>query len=161
MARSPEVGTPAPDFTLPGTVRTDGTARRDDYSLADQRGRPLVLAFYPGDDTPTCTRQMCAYTAGLERFNEFGAAVWGISAQGLDSHERFADKHSITFPLLADTDGQVIARYGIGMPGLGLRRSVFVVGPDGVLRWRHIALIGLTYQDVDTIAAHLAHLAPS
>ncbi len=158
MSRSPEVGSPAPEFSLPGTVRADGTVNRGEYSLAGHRGQPIVLAFYPGDDTPTCTKQLCSYSAGLDRFGELGAVVWGISRQDLDSHEAFAAKRDINFPLLSDVDGSVVAAYGIGMPGLGLRRSVFVLGPDGTVRWRHIALVGLTYQDLDTLAEKLAAL---
>ncbi len=158
MSRSPEVGSPAPEFSLPGTVRGDGAFSRGEYTLAGHRGQALVLAFYPGDDTPTCTKQLCSYSAGLDRFAELGAVVWGISRQDLDSHEAFAAKRDINFPLLSDVDGAVVAKYGIGMPGLGLRRSVFVIGPDGTVRWRHIALVGLTYQDLDTLAEQLAAL---
>jgi peroxiredoxin Q/BCP len=159
MAKTPEIGSPAPDFTLPGLVLTDGSVQRADYSLSAERGHPVVLAFYPGDDTPTCTKQMCAYTSELDRFKGLSATVLGISPQGLDSHEKFARKHQLAFPLLSDTEGTAIRAYGIGMPGLGLRRSVFIVDADGVLRWKHVALIGVTYQNTDTLTEQLARLS--
>jgi peroxiredoxin Q/BCP len=168
MASTPPVGQPAPDFTLPGIVlaadppagdaEPGGQAGRADYSLSAQRGHPVVLAFYPGDETSVCTKQMCAYASGMERFNALGAVVWGISPQGIDSHEKFARKESLTFPLLADTERTVVRAYGIAMPGLGLRRSVFIVDGEGILRWKHVGLIGLTYADVDTITGQLATL---
>lgn len=159
MAKSPEVGETAPDFTLPGLVLTDGEVRRGDYTLSAERGHPVVLAFYPGDDTTVCTKQLCSYTAELDAFKDLDATVWGISTQGLDSHERFARKHGLAFPLLADTNSEAVKAYGIGMPGLGLRRSVFVIDAAGVLRWKHVALVGVTYQTTETITRQLAALA--
>ena len=94
----PGVGDPAPDFTLAGTGgRT--------YSLREYRDQPVVLVFYPGDDTPVCTKQLNAYNDGLAQFSELGAQVLAISAQDVDSHDRFSTKHGgFEFPLLADTD---------------------------------------------------------
>ncbi|MFI9272307.1 peroxiredoxin [Kitasatospora sp. NPDC052896] len=162
MAKSPEVGSPAPDFTLPGLVldgdSEGGTADRRDYRLADAAGAPLVLVFYPGDDTAVCTKQLCSYTSDLDRFKGLGATVWGISPQDLDSHERFARKHRLGFPLLADTERTVAKAYGIAVPGLGLRRSVFILDADGTVRWKHVALAGLTFQHSDTLTAQLAAL---
>ena len=71
---TPEIGRPAPALTLPGLVVRDGVAERSDYSLAAYRGSPIVLAFYPGDETPVCTKQMCAYASELEQFNQIGRA---------------------------------------------------------------------------------------
>lgn len=153
MANPPEVGSPAPDFTLPA-VTPPG---RRDCSLSAERGHPVVLAFYPGDDTRTCTRQLCSYQDDLGLLTETGAVVWGISTQDLDSHARFAAKRGLTFPLLADTDKAVVAAYGVNGP-LGTRRSVFVVDADGVVRWRHVAAVGLTYRDAGEIAGVLAGL---
>ena len=68
MPKSPAIGQAAPDFTLPGVLLADGAAERRDFALSAQRGRPLVLAFYPGDETSVCTKQMCSYSAGLDRF---------------------------------------------------------------------------------------------
>ena len=159
MAKTPDVGTAAPDFTLPGVLVPDGNATRGDYTLSEQRGKPLVLAFYPGDDTSVCTRQLCSYTADLSRFNDLGATVWGISPQDVDSHERFARKHSLTLPLLADVGLTVARQYGITLGGAGLRRSVFVTDAEGIVRWKHVTLIGLTFPSTETITGQLATLA--
>ena len=159
MAKTPEVGQEAPDFTLPGITIADGEAVRGDYTLSAQRGKPVVLAFYPGDDTAVCTRQLCSYTAGLDGFDQVGATVWGISPQDIDSHERFARKRSLAFPLLADSGLGVTKKYGITLGGVGLRRSVFVIDGAGVLRWKHVTLVGLTFPKPETITAQLAALA--
>ena len=82
MAKIPDVGQAAPDFTLSGVVVADGQATQGEYSLSQQRGKPLVLAFYPGDNTAVCTRQLCSYTSGLESFTDFGATVWAIRRTG-------------------------------------------------------------------------------
>jgi peroxiredoxin Q/BCP len=157
MSRTPELGAPAPDFTLPGLVLgPDGEAPRADYTLSAQRGNPLVLVFYPGDNTAVCTKQLCSYTSDLDRFKDLGATVWGVSPQGLDSHESFARQYDLRFPLLADTDREVARAYGIAIPGLALRRSVFVLDTDGVVRWKHVALAGLTFQSTDTLTEQLA-----
>ncbi len=155
MAKPTEVGTAAPDFTLPYVSVGAGIARRGEATMSAQRGHPVVLAFYPGDDTPVCTRQMCAYTSELAQFTALDAVVWGISPQNVRSHEEFARRHALGFPLLADVDKTVIATYGVGMLGSGVRRSVFVVDAEGIIRWRFIGLLGLRYPDVATIAEHV------
>jgi peroxiredoxin Q/BCP len=157
MSATPGVGRPAPDFTLPGLQLTDGQLIRGDYTLSAHRGRPLVLAFYPGDDTAVCTKQMCAYSSGLEQFTDLNASVWGISPQSVDSHEQFARKHDLRLPLLADVDRRVVSEYGIGL-GSSLRRAVFVIDAEGVIRWSHIALLGLTYRDTAVLTRQLAAL---
>ena len=138
------VGDPAPDFTLPGT----GGAS---YSLGDFLGKPLVLVFSPGDDTPVCTKQLNAYNDGLDQFRELEAQVVGISAQSVDSHESFSGKHGFDFPLLADTDKAVAGAYGtlgpLGFP----RRSVFILDRQGVVRYAHRAIAGLTYRPVSEL----------
>ena len=159
MAKTPEVGTAAPDFTLPGVVTHGDQAQRADYTLSAHRGRPLVLAFYPGDGTAVCTRQMCAYTSELSSFTDLNADVWGISPQGLDSHEAFARKHGLAFPLLADTELAVTRQYGITLGSSSLRRSVFVIDAGGVLRWKHVTLVGLTFPRAAAITAELTALA--
>lgn len=158
MAKTPETGQAAPDFTLPGVELKDGHPARAEYALSAQRGSPLVLAFYPGDNTAVCTRQLCSYTSGLDAFTGFGATVWAISPQGLDSHEKFARKYDLAFPLLADEGLKVSREYGITLGGAGLRRSVFVVDADGILRWKHVTLVGLTFPTAETISAQLAAL---
>jgi thioredoxin-dependent peroxiredoxin len=158
VAQTPEIGQAAPDFTLPGIQLTGSQVSQSEYTLTQHRGQPLVLAFYPGDNTAVCTRQLCSYTSGLESLTGFGAAVWAISPQGLASHEGFARKYGLAFPLLADEDLAVAWRYGITLAGVGLRRSVFVIDGGGVLRWKHVTLVGLTYPAASTISAQLAAL---
>jgi thioredoxin-dependent peroxiredoxin len=158
VAKTPDTGQVPPDFTLPGITLAGGDAIQADYTLSQQRGRPIVLAFYPGDNTAVCTRQLCSYTSGLESFTGFGAAVWAISPQGLASHEQFARKYNLAFPLLADEGLTVARQYGITLGGAGLRRSVFVIDADGVLRWKHVTLVGLTFPTAQTISAQLASL---
>lgn len=158
MTASPELGSPIENFTLPGGLLKGDTFVRRDYGLEEARGHPLVLAFYPGDDTSVCTKQMCSYSSGLEAFAEVGAEVWGISPQGVDSHEAFARKNDLGFPLLADTDRAVARSFGILAPGIGLRRSVFLIAPDGTLHWKHVALLGATFKSVGALARELAGL---
>lgn len=138
------VGDIAPDFALPATGgRT--------VKLSDYRGQPVVVVFYPGDDTPVCTKQLCSYNNELAQFADVGAQVLAISAQDIESHERFATKHKFTFPLLSDTDKSVAGKYGtlgpLGFP----RRSVFVVDAAGVVRYAHRAIAGLTFRSVDEL----------
>lgn len=142
------VGDQAPDFTLPGTGGRD-------YSLAEFRGHPVVLVFYPGDDTPVCTKQLNSYNDDLEQFSEMNAQVLGISAQDVSSHDAFSGKHGFEFPLLADSDKAVAGLYGtlgpIGFP----RRSVFIVDGDGVVRYAHRAIAGLTFRPVKELIGEL------
>ena len=157
MSKSPQIGQPAPDFTLPSLHLDGGEVVRGDRTLSAERGHPVVLAFYPGDDTAVCTKQLCSYSSGLEAFTDLGATVWGISTQDLDSHESFARKYDLRMPLLADTGREAVAAYGIGLGGL-VRRSVFIVDAEGVLRWKHVAAVGLTFRDIPTLTAQLAAL---
>ena len=158
MAKIPSVGQGAPGFSLPGVRLAAGRPERREYSLSEHRGRPLVLAFYPADDTAVCTRQLCAYSSGLDRFTALGAAVWGVSPQSLDSHEAFARKHNLAMPLLADNDLSVAESYGVALAGKGLRRAVFLLDAHGTVRWRHVAVLGLTYRRVDTLTEQLRML---
>lgn len=150
---SPAPGSAAPDFRLDGVA---GGERRT-FSLADAGLAPVVLAFYPGDDTLTCTKQMCSYQDDLGLLTDLGAQLWGISPQDLDSHERFAAKRGLTFPLLADPDRTAIKAYGVGGPLGHTKRSVFVVS-GGVVRWAHVSTLGITYQDSEKITAALRSL---
>jgi peroxiredoxin Q/BCP len=149
------VGDRAPDFTLEGTAPGGGVGR---YSLGDFAGRPVVIAFYPGDDTSVCTKQLNDYNDGLGEFNDLNAQVLGISPQGLESHQRFSTKYGFRFPLLADTDKAVAKAYGtlgpIGFP----RRSVFIVDGDGVVRYAHRAIAGLTFRPTTELVGVLRSL---
>src|SRR5947209_3784647 len=143
MAKKPQVGEPAPDFELSGT----GGA----FRLSDHRGERVVLLFYPGDNTPVCTRQFCSYRDRAEDFAGLGATVVGISAQDLDSHNEFVAKHGLNVPLLADLDKSVARSYSAYAPGLGVKRAVVVIDEDGIVRHRHDHLLGLDYQSVDEL----------
>lgn len=140
------VGDNAPEFTLPGTGGKT-------YSLSSYRGQPVVIVFYPGDDSPVCTKQLNSYNNELTAFEGVGAQVLAISAQDIASHEAFAAKHGFKFPLLADTDKSVATAYGTVGP-LGFpRRSVFVVDGAGVIRYAHRAIAGLTFRPVEELVA--------
>lgn len=153
---SPGVGDKAPQFTLPGTAPTGGGVQ--DYSLSDFAGKAVVLAFYPGDDTSVCTKQLNDYNDGMELFNDLDAQILGISSQDLDSHDRFSSKYGFRFPLLADTDKAVAKAYGtlgpIGFP----RRSVFIVDGGGVIRYAHRAIAGLTFRPTSELVGVLESL---
>jgi thioredoxin-dependent peroxiredoxin len=144
MASGITVGDTAPEFTLPGTGDRS-------YSLSEYRGQPVVLVFYPGDNTPVCTKQLNSYTADIGHFDGVGAQVLAISPQSVDSHEGFAAKHGFKFPLLADTDKKVAALYGTLGPLGYPRRSVFVVDAGGVVRYAHRAIAGLTFRSTDEL----------
>ncbi|MFZ6002794.1 MAG: peroxiredoxin [Actinomycetota bacterium] len=140
-----EVGTSAPLFSLDGSDNTDEGRRR--YSLSDYRGQVVVLVFYPGDSTPVCTRQLNAYTEDIASFEEAGAQVLAISPQSVQSHDDFACKQGgFGFPLLADTDKSVGDAYGILGPLGFYRRSVFVIDAEGITRYAHRAIAGLTFR---------------
>ncbi len=145
-----EVGRPAPPFTLAGTDNTP--AGRRDYSLSDHRGQVVVLVFYPGDNTPVCTRQLNAYSADIDSFRGAGAQVLAISPQSVASHDDFACRQDgFSFPLLADTDKAVGEAYGILGPLGFYRRSAFVVDAEGIVRYAHKAVAGLTFRSTDEL----------
>lgn len=149
MARSLQVGEPAPDFELDGTAGP--------FKLSDHRGERVILLFYPGDNTPVCTRQFCSYRDRAEDFAALDATVVGVSAQSVESHAGFAGKHGLDVPLLADLDGEVAKAYGAANR-LGTKRAVVVVDEDGVVRHRHDHLLGLDYQSVDDLRRALDEL---
>jgi thioredoxin-dependent peroxiredoxin len=142
------VGDPAPEFELPGTG--DKT-----YRLSDYRGRKVVLAFYPGDFTAVCTKQFCSYRDQSDKLDGLGAEVLGISPQSVDSHERFTEEKRLNVPLLADEDKQVARAYGV-VAGPMVRRAIFVVDEEGVVRYRKVTLAGLTYESVDDLQRAVA-----
>jgi thioredoxin-dependent peroxiredoxin len=144
------VGDPAPGFELPGTGEKT-------YRLADYRGRKLVLAFYPGDFTAVCTKQFCSYRDQSDKLDELGADVLGISPQSVDSHERFSEEKRLNVPLLADEDKSVARAYGV-LAGPMVRRAIFVVDEQGIVRHRKVTLAGLTYESVDDLERAVAAL---
>lgn len=161
MNTSPGVGDEAPSFTLPGTGPAEGPAAGvtvREYSLADFAGKPVILAFYPGDDTAVCTKQLNDYNEGMEEFNGLDAQILGISSQDVESHRRFSAKYGFRFPLLADTDKSVARQYGtlgpIGFP----RRSVFIVDGNGVIRYAHRAIAGLAFRPTSELVRVLHSL---
>jgi len=143
MAKHPNAGDPAPDFEL------EGTGGR--FRLSDHRGERVVLLFYPGDNTPVCTRQFCSYRDNAEAFGALDATVVGISSQSVDSHESFAAEHGLNVPLLADEDSSVAKSYGAHAPVIGTKRAAIIVDEEGVVRYRHDHLLGLDFQSVDDI----------
>jgi peroxiredoxin Q/BCP len=144
-----EIGDEAPEFELAGTGERT-------YRLSDLRGSWVILAFYPGDFTPVCTRQFCSYRDGADHLDDLDATVLGISPQSVDSHERFIGEHRLTVPLLADPDHVAGRAFGVVAPGGLVRRSIFIVDPQGIVRYRHVALLGLRYKDVEHLAGALA-----
>ena len=142
------VGDKAPEFELPGT---GGRA----YRLSDYRGRKLIIAFYPGDFTVVCTKQFCSYRDRGEQLDKLGADVLGISPQSVESHERFTEEKRLNVPLLADEDKEVARAYGV-LAGPMVRRAVFIVDEEGVVRHRKVTLAGLTYESVDDLEQALA-----
>jgi peroxiredoxin Q/BCP len=145
------VGDRAPDFELQGTgSRT--------YSLSEYRGKGVILAFYPGDFTMVCTKQFCSYRDDGDRIEGLGVPVLGISPQSVESHERFTGEHGLNVPLLADPDKRVARAYGVVGPGGYIRRSIFLIDGEGIVRHRHVAMVGIAYQDVGDLERAVAQL---
>jgi len=114
----------------------------------------VVLVFYPGDSTPVCTRQLNAYTEDIDSFTQAGAQVLAVSPQSVASHDDFSCKQGgFAFPLLADTDKAVGEAYGILGPLGFYRRSAFVIDGDGIVRYAHRAVAGLTFRSTDELVA--------
>ena len=149
MAKTPQVGEQAPDFELEGTSGP--------FKLSDHRGERVVLLFYPGDNTPVCTKQFCSYRDNPDAFAQLGATVVGISSQTLVSHNDFIEKNGLTVPLLADEGGKVAERYS-AHGRLGTKRAVIVIDEQGVVRHRHDHLLGLDFQSVDELREALAQI---
>lgn len=138
----------APDFTL-----KDGDG--NNWTLSDHRGKTVVLMFYPGDDTPVCTKEMCSVRDHWSDYQATGAEVVGISTDSVDSHGKFAEKYELPLRLLSDVEGKVRDLYGAKsiLPGR-TGRAEFVIDPAGKLRYKKIRPIGLFRpSDEDVIAA--------
>jgi thioredoxin-dependent peroxiredoxin len=133
-----DVGSKAPDFMLP-------SQSGEMVSLSDFLGeKPVVLFFYPKDDTPGCSKEACAFRDEYERFKELDAEVMGISSDSVQSHERFADKHKLPFPLLSDRGEKVRRIYGVpNTLGLFPGRVTYVIDQEGVVRHVFTSQIGV------------------
>ena len=142
-------GKKAPAFAL-----KDQTGKT--HRLSDYEGRPLILYFYPKDDTPGCTKESCDFQAGLPRLKSSKAAVLGISILDEQSKAKFAQKYGLTFPLLADPGHEIAEQYGVwqkksryGRSYMGIARTTYLIGPDGKVqeRWDNVRVDG----HVDTV----------
>jgi peroxiredoxin Q/BCP len=141
---------PAPDFTLHDD-------KGQTFSLSEHRGEKVLLVFYPGDNTPVCTRQLCEYRDGIEAFEGLGVRVVGISKDDASSHQKFREKHDLPFTLLSDTDLEVAEKYdskGI----MGMKRSIFLVDEQGVIRYLHIESLALFRRSKDELVEAIAQL---
>lgn len=148
MSEKAAINTPAPDFTL-----KDGNG--EEWRLSDHRGKVVVLLFYPGDETPICTRQLCSVRDRWDDYVATGAEVVGISSDSIESHRKFADHHDLPLRLLSDSDGVAAGLYSAKsfIPGR-VARSVFVIDAQGILRHSDIRPVGLFKPKDDvTIAA--------
>jgi thioredoxin-dependent peroxiredoxin len=143
-----KINQPAPDFSLP-----DGNGAQ--WRLLDHRGKVVVLLFYPGDETPVCTKQLCSVRDRWADYQATGAEVVGISSDSVESHKKFAEHHELPLRLLSDADRAVATLYGARsfIPGR-VARSVFVIDAEGILRYSDVRPVGLIRpKDDATIAA--------
>ncbi len=133
-------GDPAPEFT----AATSGGGK---VSLADYKGRNVILYFYPKDDTPGCTKEACGFRDGFADFKKRGAVILGVSTDSGKSHDKFVEKYKLPFVLLADEDKKIVEAYGVwgektfmGRKYLGTLRVTFLIGPDGHIKriWRQV-----------------------
>ena len=154
MARL-EAGDTAPGFTLPDQ---DGKP----VSLAQFAGSPVVVYFYPADDTPGCTKEACQFNDNLQAFDRAGVAVVGISPDGAAKHTRFREKYGLRFPLLSDPDHTTMSAYGAwgektmyGRKTVGTIRSTFLVGADGKVEraWYNVRADGHAAKVLESLSA--------
>jgi thioredoxin-dependent peroxiredoxin len=158
-----ETGKNALDFTLMADDRTE-------FKLSSLRGRPVVLYFYPKDDTPGCAKEAAAFRDRKQTMAKLGAMVVGVSPDDVESHRKFREKYALNFPLLADTDHRVAEMYGAwgekisnGKNTQGIRRSTFLIDPQGVIRkvWTNVNPEGHDEQVIEALkemAAELTHV---
>ena len=138
-----KVNDKAPDFRLSGD---DG----EYFQLSGHTGERLLLVFYPGDNTPVCTAQLCEYRDGIESFANLGVTVVGISSDDLESHQNFRAKHDLPFVLLSDPDLEVARLYGC-KGALGMKRAVFLIDEQGLVRYAHIEALALFRRRADDL----------
>lgn len=151
----PEISQPAPDFTLPATGGNDVT-------LSDLKGSPVVLFFYPRDDTPGCTKETIGFSEARAQFEEAGASVFGVSKDSLASHEKFTTKRELTVPLLSDENGTVCEDYGVwkeknmyGKKYMGIERTTFLIAGDGTVAriWNKVKVPGHVEEVLEAVRA--------
>jgi peroxiredoxin Q/BCP len=149
-----EPGQHAPDLAL---LADDGSKVR----LADLKGQPVVLYFYPKDDTPGCTREACAFRDAESRLKEHGAVVIGVSGDSIESHAKFRDKYGLNFPLLADEGHRLAEKYGAwreknmyGKKSMGVVRSTFLIDASGKVAkvWKQVKVDGHDQQVLNALA---------
>ena len=132
MANEPTLGLAEGDVAPAFTVNTNGGGR---ISLADFLGQHVILYFYPRDDTPGCTKEACSFRDLHQELLKAKLRVVGVSPQDVESHRRFAEKHGLNFPLLADPDKKVVKAYDVDGPlGFGVRRGTYLIGSDGKIQ---------------------------
>ena len=151
----PDLNQPAPDFTLPVTGGGEIT-------LSALKGAPVVLFFYPRDDTPGCTTESIGFSAQKEAFEAAGAKVFGISRDTMAKHEKFAAKHDLTVPLLSDEEGSVTEAYGVwveknmyGKTSMGIERATYLIDAEGKIAriWRKVKVAGHVDEVLDAVRA--------
>ncbi|MBM1556875.1 peroxiredoxin [Sulfitobacter mediterraneus] len=151
----PELSQPAPDFSLP--VTGGGTV-----SLADLKGTPVVLFFYPRDDTPGCTKESIGFSEHLADFEAAGAKVFGISRDTMAKHDKFTAKHDLTVPLLSDENGEMTEAYGVwvekniyGKKSMGIERATYLIDAQGDIAniWRKVKVPGHVEAVLDAVKA--------
>jgi len=147
---STKIGFKAPDFELPAD---DGSC----FKLSEHQGQRLLLVFYPGDETPVCTAQLCEYRDGIESFAELGVAVVGISRDSTDSHQRFKAKRDLPFQLLSDGDLNVARAWGAtGL--LGMKRAVFLIDEEQVIRYAHVEALAVFRRSAEELLTVISQL---
>ncbi|MGD9865751.1 MAG: peroxiredoxin [Pseudodonghicola sp.] len=153
--KSPDLSDTAPVFTLP----RDGGG---EVSLSGLRGGPVVLFFYPRDDTPGCTKESIGFSQDLQAFADAGAQVFGISRDTVAKHDKFVAKHGLTVPLLSDEDGAVCVAFGVwveknmyGKKSMGIERSTFLIDAEGKIAriWRKVKVDGHVAEVLDAVKA--------
>lgn len=151
----PEISHTAPDFTLPVTGGGDIT-------LSALQGRPVVLFFYPRDDTPGCTKESIGFSEHLAAFDAAGAKVFGLSRDTIAKHDKFAAKHDLTVPLLSDVEGEVTESYGVwveknmyGKKSMGIERATYLIDAQGNIAqiWRKVKVAGHVQEVLDAVRA--------
>ena len=150
MAQADEAGAPAVGQAAPAFKLQDQAGKW--HSLADYKGKWVALYFYPKDDTPGCTTQACGFRDNIFAFNKEGAVILGVSLDDVASHKEFAEKHSLPFSLLADTDKAVSKKYGVlGYAGMAAKRETFLIDPQGKVA-KHYASVDPKGNSVEVLA---------